>query len=176
MKMTVYVPDDLWDEVRRASPAVKASELVQAGLRKLIEGRVAPDFARERPEADPKELQQIRKRLLAEARESYEFGYREGMKRAKYLEWWLIERLASFKWDLARWSRIQVDQDDIAVPIDVLYGFEELALEDTSVGLGFADALRDVWDAVLQSSGEDAKPQGDLVRLDPRRNRGKSGR
>lgn len=156
----MYVPDELWERVKEAFPARGASDLVQAALREFLERRDGMlEFARDRPAPDPAGVERIRKRLVAEAREAYERGYAEGLRVGEHLEWWMLDDLARRGWDVARWMRAVTiptrasDGETVFTPLLVAAGLEELPLDDTSFGLGFTHALRDLWESVVSREG-----------------------
>ncbi len=165
MRTSVYIPDELWEQVREANPTRNVSELMQTGLRKLIEERGVPDFAKELPSTDPAEMGRIRERLLAGARKMYELGYQHGLEIASRLDWWMLDSLARDNWDVRRWLRSTNIQsktsagEEISVPLDIWLGFEELALDDTALGLGFVHAVKQVWEGVVRSTEKQSQGQ-----------------
>lgn len=170
MRSTVYVPDELWEQVKEAHPTQGASELVQHALREFIQSREAtPEWAQERPVVDVERMERIRHHLLDGARQSYKSGYGHGLRVGEVVPWWALDRLARLGWDVARWKRstvlghTQMDGKTYEVPLEVSLGMEELGLDETSVGLGFVHALRDLWGAVVRTQDpstthEDGEP------------------
>lgn len=107
---------------------------------------------------DTAQVERIRKRLIAEARDFYEIGYKHGMKVGEHLKWWMLDSLARDGWDLRRWLATNIEEPieggkTILVPLRTLLGLDDLGLENTSLGLGFAHALKDLWETVVRSHG-----------------------
>jgi hypothetical protein len=165
MRTTIYVSDELWERVKEAFPTRGASDIVQTALRELMAKQdTPPEFAQERPSPDPDELATARKRLVEEARKSYEIGYGQGMKVGQYVEWWMLDSLARTGWDVSRWRNLtsveMVDGKPMSIPFEVLLGFDEFAVEDTSIGLGFVHALKDLWESVVASPDSPVAEKG----------------
>jgi len=166
MRTSVYIPKELEDRVKEAHPTRGWSDLVQAALTEYIEERESPpEFARERPPTNPGQLERIRERLLAEAREYYEIGYRRGVQVGEHIKWWMLDSLAQrYAWDVHRWldatsEDVRADGKVVAVPLGTLLGLDEFGLANTSMGLGFTHALKDLWESVVASHDAEANEE-----------------
>jgi hypothetical protein len=106
-KLSVYIPDDLWEMAKRVSPEEGPSLLIQRGLRGLVESRSAvPAYAAERPAGAPEDLAAARTRLMKQARAQYEAGFQAG-KRAlndtEAISGEALEALAHRDFNLEQW-------------------------------------------------------------------------
>lgn len=167
-KLSVYVPDDLLEQVRRSDPALRPSQVLQEALQARLPG------AGDRPystlnEALVAERDAARRIVQARAAEAYSTGYRVGLKVAVALPWRAFEDLVGLNWDLSEWvENFDSERYDIATPTDdeQASGVTELDWEmvlDSSMGgdfiptslgerapigisgEGFRDALRGLW-------------------------------
>jgi hypothetical protein len=90
MKLSVSVPDELWDRARTAVTEDSPSAVIQAALRRLVdEGPARPAYS-QAPVLDSELAQQraaTSARLQAEVRELYQLGYRNGIELASKLNW-----------------------------------------------------------------------------------------
>lgn len=158
-KLSVSVPDELWERAQVAEPQLGPSQLVQTALQRLVaRADHRPSFARSRP-ADSNDLvQRAKQRLAHTARERYEHGYRTGAEFAGSLPWPFFERLNSYSWEVDRWVDNWHENAD-STPEE--YAWYELVKDtvpedyrrESLFHRGFVDALDDVWAAVT-SDGE----------------------
>lgn len=169
MKVSVYIPDDLWQQVQQQDADFKLSPFVQQGLRDRFGARS------ERPYAKLGDIQQrnvaaARTRILDQMTGAYQAGYNIGLDFAQQLPWRAFVDFESAGWDLETWRR---DFDDVEYEIvnrdrsswaaDAAYiawddvmaivtEMEEsipLGPDGLPTGLpreGFVDAIRAVWD------------------------------
>jgi hypothetical protein len=108
MKLSVSVPDDLWDEVRSiAADSNSSSAVVQEGLRRWVtQARGGPGYATSAPEDVLGDRQEAHERLAREARAEFEHGYAQGVQCARRLPWWAIENLADHHgFRVREWAR-----------------------------------------------------------------------
>ncbi len=134
MKLSAYVPEQLWERVRARYPGVRPSHVAQIALRRLVE-RSRPRFA-EAPAGDEgADLLRRRARVSELRQRAYDEAYQAGLALAASLHWSDLERLAAAEWVLD----------------DTLAGAEPRRAS-LAHRAGTRDALRDVWLAVLQSS------------------------
>ena len=96
MKLSVSVPDELWEEARSiAADSESSSAVIQEGLRRwVMQTRGGPRYATSAPEDVLGDLQEARERLAREARAEFGHGYAQGVQSARRLPWWAIEDLA----------------------------------------------------------------------------------
>lgn len=111
MKLSVSVPDDLWDQARdRSSDEVAGapSALVQEALRSYVSAS-APESPRlkvVRPQGQDRNYKQALLKLAAQARLEAEKGYVAGVTLAEQLDWHDLEQLAEhYRFDVEAWAR-----------------------------------------------------------------------
>jgi len=93
MKVSVSVPDELWDEASATvglfEKDVSPSALVQRALQSYVSSSSirAPRYRRERPVGAANQISTIAKRLEAEAHREFEAGYHRGIKLSENVGW-----------------------------------------------------------------------------------------
>jgi hypothetical protein len=130
VKLSAYVPSELWERVRARFPGSRPSQVAQVALRRLVE-RSRPRFAPARPEEDERDLLRRRARVAELRQRAYDEGYAEGLTLCEGLHWSDLERLAAADW--------------AAEPADPPH-------RSLAHRAGMRDALRDVWLAVLEAA------------------------
>lgn len=181
MKLSVSVPDDLWEKVNRQVDDGSPSAVVQAALNRFIgDGRGTADYA-VRPElADDlaAALEAARAHIVGQARELYQAGYRKGVKLAGELNFGqlaYIVRVGSKKAAQDQ-ARVAFDIDTGRVPlpeerrplieprklIDYLgsyadYTGGEFPTPAAPTIEGIDRGLDDVWDAVHGANADAAE-------------------
>jgi hypothetical protein len=167
MKLSVSVPDALWESSRAKRPDLNPSRLIQEALEGWQQQRSKSPFPLNRP-ADAEVLfTKRRDRLAAVAREEFESGYRAALEAAEVFDWWALESLADDHFDVPRWaqgwadSAVQADLGQIpgaAAPDAKLiralikalgnlvspFGDDEFGPSAPYLR-GFAQAMRDLW-------------------------------
>lgn len=103
-KLSIYVPDDLWEQVREGHPDANVSQVVQRGLAKLTkeEQESEPGYL-ERPSGATDRIAGLTARLAAEARHEYQRGYSAGLDVADELTLLELNELVALNFDVARW-------------------------------------------------------------------------
>ena len=178
VKMSIYVPDELWEAVRQARPeAPSPSQIVQDALSRLTH----ESQSQERVPADvAPEFEAARARFVREASTEFEHGYRAALAASADLDWSDVEILAeAFKFNVKEWAEAwkeSAERHDLAragVPV-VLYpgdekpdvkkvnalmkalgewatphGSEEWVPRQTYVK-GFTQAMRTLWASVAK--------------------------
>ncbi len=134
MKLSAYVPEQLWERVQARYPGVRPSHVAQVALRRLVE-RSRPRFAEAQVGEEGADLLRRRARVSELRQRAYDEGYEAGLALGASLHWSDLERLAAAEWVLD----------------DVLAGGEPRR-SSLAHRAGTRDALRDVWLAVLQSA------------------------
>lgn len=172
-KLSVYVPDSLFEQARSLDTQANTSRLVQRALQRLVaEGEERPLYAGARPARADKQLAHLREKLATEARADYERGYSDALTAAESLPWWALEGLADNNFDLPRWCdgwfNAEQHRIDAAVSGRQLVEGDKGPAWVTEIGhylgrlinpiddwtpgrsylRGFSDALRDAWDSV----------------------------
>ena len=161
-KLSAYVADDLWEAAREVDRSLNPSQLIQTGLRALV-GKTKQATPGLEPTPDQREaVEQLREKLSAEATELYRNGYNDGLDAASHMVWWQFDLLASNDWDLRKWISAH---DDFVEAIDLFaHGRDRkpidmatwqswhdgLAQSVSMHNRGIVDALRDVWESVMQ--------------------------
>jgi hypothetical protein len=139
LKLSAYVPEQLWERVQSRFPGARPSQVAQVALRRLVE-RSRPRFAGSGP-GEATELLRRRARVSELRQRAYDEGYEAGLTLAAGLRWADLERLAAAEWALEH----------------LLEGTDprrsSLAHRD-----GTRDSLRDVWLAVLQAAAPVRQP------------------
>lgn len=103
MKMSVSVPDGLWDEVRDRLPKFDSpSALVQQVLRQAVDASKArAGYAQPADDLETAAaLEVLHHRLTEEARSGYQKGYRQGVELASSLSWAQLSWLQSTDLDI----------------------------------------------------------------------------
>jgi hypothetical protein len=103
MKLSVSVPDGLWEEARAVRPDLKPSGIVQAALEAWRSER-SPAFRHDPPADVGEAFSHARNRLAAHARQDFERGYRAAVAVAPEIEWWVLEALATQHFSVRLWA------------------------------------------------------------------------
>ncbi|HEX3811409.1 MAG TPA: hypothetical protein VHX59_01095 [Mycobacteriales bacterium] len=97
MKISASVPDDLWESARDFLDADSTSGVVQEALRRVLADRTGGPSYAEVPAGDPAlddSLEDLRDRLIDEARELFQRGYRKGVELIHKLDWQQLQWVA----------------------------------------------------------------------------------
>lgn len=174
-RMTVYVPDPLWADVKSIRPDLAPSQFFQDALREVVQqNRARPDYARLTPEL-AKARDDARRSVLDQSTVAYQQGYAIGIRLANDLHWQAFAAFADAHWDWDEWSEFlesegcdihlwwNEEQVEAESPEDAAkYGFpsleDGLSEERRALGLpelvdrpsgpvkeGLVDAIRDAW-------------------------------
>ena len=169
MKLSVYIPDDLYEEAKKVDPDLKPSAIIQDVLRSRVGERRFRPYRQLTPELES-ELESTRARVLDRVAEAYRVGYEVGLAFAPNLPWRAFENFAATNWDVRGWREaFDVEEYDYLDASDeekahglVVLDYEAslgAAIEEAGgyfpvddrmvpVGIaseGFVDAIRDVW-------------------------------
>lgn len=183
MKMSVSVPDELWEAARSAVDGRDSpSAVVQEGLSRLVEveGRAKPYAAKPAMEGEvAAQAAAARARLLAGARELYQKGYREGIKIATELtvqQLQMLVRVGVAKATENAVEAVRLDQrypdpggrvKEPLMPLGMLVGYLGSIADPRDVTdwapnelllEGMDQAFRDLWDDVRADTS--AAPAG----------------
>jgi hypothetical protein len=134
VKLSAYVPEELWERVQARFPGSRPSQVAQIALRRLVE-RSRPRFVPPPPAEDERELLRRRARVAELRQRAYDEGYEAGLALCAGLHWSDLERLAAAGWT--------VDDADAAAAAPG---------QSLAHRAGRRDAIRDVWLAVLQAA------------------------
>ncbi len=174
MKLSVSIPDDLWDEAKALGTDLNPSHLVQEALRRWVEDASRkPSFSVDRPGDIEADFETARMRFAEEARTEFERAYRTAVQVAVKLPWREIEYLAEhYKFNVERWAKAnresalmadlgQIPEDwapqteVINALIEGLGGLahptgDEMWHPSPTYLKGFAQAMRDLWTSVTE--------------------------
>jgi hypothetical protein len=132
VKLSAYVPDELWARVQARFPGSRPSPVAQLALRRMVE-RSRPRFALT-PSAPAAAALPLRRARVSELRQrAYEEGYVAGLVLCESLSWPDLERLAAADWPVEGGATAGARQGSLAHRA------------------GTRDAMRDVWLAVVQT-------------------------
>jgi hypothetical protein len=167
-KLSVYIPDDLWDEARKIDEDVKPSALLQDLLRERVREHRSRPYRRLTPDLEAA-LARARGLVVDRVAEAYQAGYAVALEFAENLPWVAFERLVEFDWDLRAWREsfeatdyewMRASDEDkangLAVDwepclrdaIEVRAEYLPVDAESVPIGVGaegFVDAIRDLW-------------------------------
>lgn len=157
-KLSVSVPDELWEEARAAAKGMGPSELVQDALRRMVGDRQLPYSGA--PPADDKRLRRIHALKRAEVDELFRSGYEDGLRTAETYEWEFLDLAASFDFNLERLRLENERRSEIGVYWELEEILPNLGLRGRVYDEGLRRALRDAWQAVL-SEERPEEPRSD---------------
>lgn len=173
--MSIYLPDDLAEQLKVADPTRSASQVIQEALRRYLGESAGAAYARV-PSNAAQLVDQARNHLMPKAQADYERGYAEALARVTDLPWFVLDGLAGEHFDVAAWIRpwrngagdiavgrgpegaksphwlalLAADLGELADPI----GFEKYSFRPSDMYLrGYGAALRAAFDAVLRHQG-----------------------
>lgn len=156
-RVTVWVPDELLDRARALNQSENTSQLVREGLQRLIgEETSLPSYAR-KPEQSFDRIVEVRDRLLAEAREDYEFGYTIAIEAASAMPLHVINALVDSNFDLPAWL----------APFESALRHELIQGARLTAG---TDSLTEILEEIREdarASDDTASPSQDIHRRDP---------
>lgn len=114
-KLSIYVPDELWDRVRQARPELNPSQLVQAAIADI--GGGAPFTSH--PDSDTTDtdaFERLKEKLTAEAAHRYGAGSHSALEIVEALQFGLDElsEMAEYDWSVVQWTFQKTDADLIA--------------------------------------------------------------
>jgi post-segregation antitoxin (ccd killing protein) len=154
-KLSISVPDQLWERARAVDADKNPSQLVQDALARFVADRQT-DFAAA-PAAESEGIAAIAQQKRAEAEELYLVGYRAGADLAKKWPWEVLDWASQLDFDLGRLQAEDEDSGDLVYP-DGRVEDDILDADGWRRGrlfeLGRQHALRDVWKAVTERSPE----------------------
>ena len=172
-KFSVYVPDELWDSVKKYAPNAGGSQLVQDTLREFVDRRERRPYAALSPELVAAREAALAKSLTKRT-EAYQAGYAIGLSFAEYLTWELFTVLEQVDWKLStfaeetgeeEYARANAgpDDDDRVFEFDAAWREAQehgapraYVFADGPAGIvreGFIQALKDLWAAQSPVAG-----------------------
>jgi hypothetical protein len=172
MKLSVSVPDEMWEQALR--PGESPSAVVQEGLKLLVATRGQPaqralrraggSYYGSDDEGAVSYVEEVLEAVTMNAAAMRDGGYSVGVDVAKRIPWAQLENLrneAYIRSELVRWSRdgdCELPEEVVQAVYDALSDFDMLDSGEppTSPTLydGVADALLDVYDAVRRRLAE----------------------
>jgi hypothetical protein len=170
MKLSVSVPDALWEKAQTKRPDLKDSHLVQEALESFTKPADTAGFSLAMPDDAKEAFEVAREHLATMARAQFEDGYRAAVEAIPHLGWWNVQGLAEDHFDVKSWARSLVDSNVNAKLGNIP---EDWGTEDKVIGAlikplgsllppygdnsprpsipflrGFTQAFRDLWEQV----------------------------
>jgi hypothetical protein len=164
MKTSVYVPDELWDDVKRKEPDAVISQIVQACLRERFVDPPGRPFYAQIDDGLVARRTRLQENLRGGVVKAYRSGYRVGLSFAEGLTAEIFSFLEAAEYDLAEFGKL-TEGAELALPDEpgLVYDFEthwasvsvgEGELFDyvdwdhlpAVVRRGMTDALRETWE------------------------------
>jgi hypothetical protein len=168
-RMSIYLPDDLADQLKEVDSSAPTSQVIQEALRRYLGGTGAPAWARA-PQGAAELLAAATEKLTEQAEADYQAGYRAALARIPDLDWARLTDFARSRYDLEAWlsglkngvhdaikrreanvvvpailERLAMDLGRLADPI----GYPGTSFRKTNAfERGYADALRDAYESV----------------------------
>jgi hypothetical protein len=159
-KVSVYVPDELWDKVKALAPESGGSQLIQETIREYVDRRERKPYA-----VLNDDLVAMRnatqERAQAKVGETYREGYEIGLELADELPWELLCQFARLDWDFQAFDDLTVERNTqetnaLAANSDTLYEiWANIEVRHDLIGVGWpigphyegvVDALKDIWE------------------------------
>jgi hypothetical protein len=103
VKLSVSVPDELWERARGQHPDLKDSHLVQEALDAYTKPADTAGFSLDIPDDAKEAFEAARNQLASFARAQYEDGYRAAVELTPKLGWWYVQRLAEDHFNVKAW-------------------------------------------------------------------------
>ncbi len=176
MKLSVSVPDELWDRARGLRPDLKDSHLIQNALEGFTKPAEVAGYSVAMPEDAKPAFEAAREKLAAHARGEFEEGYRAGVEIVPSLSWWDIQSLADrHRFAVKEWARGYSDSvvnaelgnipTDWAADPDVVSALlkalgnlvppfgDDMFTPSIPYLRGFTQAFRDLWEQVNGEGG-----------------------
>ncbi len=166
-KLSLYIPDALWQQARAIDPALNQSQVAQRALQHWIAAmRSDRQPAVEPPAVEPQAvepsafeppadavpvLEGLVQKFANEAREQYQAAYRTAFELAERISWRSLDELASRGWDWAAWLRHGGRDIVKALPAWLREGdpgMPPTRRRNTTSIQGVIDGLRDIWESV----------------------------
>jgi hypothetical protein len=162
-KLSLYIPDDLWERARAVDPSLNQSQVAQRALQHWLETRPTGESpAFERPADAVPVPEGLVQRFAGEAREQYQAAYRAAFQLAERISWRSLDELASRGWDWASWLRHGGRDVLPALPAFLREGDAEAASSRrryTTSTQGVIDGLRDIWESVQSGAPRRKAPR-----------------
>lgn len=169
-KVSVYIPDDLWDRVKKVQPDAAGSQFIQETIREYVDRRERKPYATLTPELVTKRDAAAAKaqRLMVS---DYQLGYAVGLEIADYLSWDLFHGFAQLSWDLEKCYQFVIgaprewfttnhgefDLDQVWEKLVMVYDIGPKWPEGATRE-GLVDALGDVWEEIANAGSQEPKP------------------
>jgi hypothetical protein len=102
-RISVYIPDELNEQIRALPNSENISRLIQGALERLVADEMGTPSYAQRPDDSVERILEIREHLLAQAREDYEQGYAIALEAASGMPLHVINALVSANYDLVKW-------------------------------------------------------------------------
>jgi len=169
MKLSISVPEPLWEEARVFHPELNPSRLVQTALEAMAHAERTSTLG-ERPAEVDEAFAVARDRFIQQAHGRFQRGYAAAVELAAHVDWWVLESLARDKFDVQQWTDglLQDLNNAMAglIPRDWIKDYPFGALikalgslvdpsgegwkPDAAYLRGFAQAMRALWTEVFE--------------------------
>jgi hypothetical protein len=103
MKLSVSVPDELWERAQMSRPDLNNSRLVQEALDQLTRPASSAGFSLDRPATAEEGFAKAKEQFATLARAEFERGYQAAVDLAPSLGWWNLQRLAESHFYVKGW-------------------------------------------------------------------------
>lgn len=171
MKLSISVPEQLWEEARTYHPELNPSHLVQTALEAMAHAGRTSTLA-DRPAEVDEAFATARDRFIQQAHERFKRGYAAAVEMASHVEWLVLESIARDDFDMKKWAEGIVQDFNNAmvglIPsewikdypmgpiIKALGRFADPSGEgwgpDAAYLRGFAQAMRALWTEVFEQT------------------------
>jgi hypothetical protein len=169
MKLSISVPEPLWEEARAFRPELNPSHLVQEALEAMAHAERTSTLA-DRPAEVDEAFAVARDRFIQQAHERYQRGYAAAVELAGHVDWWVLESIARDNFNVEQWAEGIVKDLDHAmvglIPRDWIKDYPIGAFikalgcfvdpsgegwrPDAAYLRGFAQAMRALWTEVFE--------------------------
>jgi hypothetical protein len=180
MKLSVSVPDPLWESAHELRPDLNPSALVQEALGSWVRTRSATPYPVGRPPEADAGFAAARARMTATARAEFERGYLAAVTCAETLDWVYLHSLARDRFEVKSWAErianeaVQADMGNI--PRDwapepetvhallkalgnIVHPFgDDMFAPSVPYLRGFTQAMRDLWTDAVEGRSAQAAP------------------
>ena len=153
-KVSVYVPDELWDKVKTLAPETGGSQLIQETIREYVDRRERKPYAI-LSDGLLAQKRAAEKKALDKLAEAYRAGYGFGLRIADDLTWEMFYAFARVDWDFDEFDDETVNGDYRGYQFNnawtTIARDNRLSEDDWPQGPvreGIVDALKDLWDGL----------------------------
>lgn len=158
-RVTVYIPDRLYDEAKAIDPSKGFSRMVQEGLRLTIDQAKKGGPSVVSSELKEK-LEAAKARHVASASVSYRRGYEAGLSLAGELEWGTLDAIVGMSGHMEMRLKAAAEHLEDKAAWRWWASLQEQPWVTTTWESGILQALEDIRDAVLEDAPTDRDQPG----------------